>query len=133
MENNNQSNELLSAMAQPLLRLEHLPSLGSIGLELEIKQWLKGREYYNSQGPYQRAIDAYDTAININDRNPGTYFDRGLAFAAQGELNRALDDFSTVLSLDQRWKVQVQRAVLRDSQLYMQLWGERREKEWSLE
>jgi len=127
LDNNQQGNDLLVAMAEPLPQLENVPSLGAIALELEIRQWLKGREYYKSQGPYQRAVDAYNTAISINGRNPGTYFDRGLAYAALGDLSQALDDFSTVLNMDQRWQARVSGAVLRDPQLYTKLWDEHKE------
>ena len=67
---------MLGAMAQPLTQLKHLASLGTAGLELEIRLWLKGREYYNGDGQYQEAGHAYDIAISLNNRKPGTYFYR---------------------------------------------------------
>jgi tetratricopeptide (TPR) repeat protein len=127
LKNDQQNNALLQAMVQPLVRLESSPRLGAIALELEINQWLKGREYYTNHGPYQRAVDAYNVAINVNDRNPGTFFDRGLAYAAQGEVSNALADFSTVLSLDDNWESRVQEALLDDSQVYDILWRDQRD------
>lgn len=127
LENNEHNNALLAAMAQPLPQLEYSPSLRSIELELEINQWLKGREYYNSQGPYQRAIDAYNVAIRMNDHNPGTYFDRGLTYVAHGQPNLALADFAAVLNLGESWQVRVKQALINDTQLYMALWDEQRE------
>ncbi len=124
LENNQQNNLLLAAMAQPLLQLEHSPSLAAGGLELEIKQWLKGREHYNSQGEYQQAIEAYDLAISINNRNPGTYFDRGLAHAASGDPSRALADFVKTLSLDESWQARLQQALISDSLLYKAVWDD---------
>jgi tetratricopeptide (TPR) repeat protein len=127
LKNDQHSNALLQAMARPLSRLESSPRLGAIALELEINQWLKGREYYNELGPYQRALEAYKVAINVNSRNPGTYFDRALAYAAQGEVSSALADFSAVLSLDDRWQSRVRDALLNDPQLYDILWHDRRD------
>jgi tetratricopeptide (TPR) repeat protein len=127
LKNDQHNNALLQAMVQPLVRLESSPRLGAIALELEINQWLKGREYYTNHGPYQRAVEAYNVAINVNNRNPGTYFDRGLAYAAQGEVSSALADFSTVLGLDDSWESRVQEALLNDSQLYNILWRDQRD------
>jgi serine/threonine protein kinase len=129
LENNRQNNLLLAAMAQPLPQVEYSPTLGAGGLELEIKQWLKGREYHNSQGQYQQAIEAYDLAITINNRNPGTYFDRGLAYAALGEPSQALADLATALSLDEGWRGRVQQTLSRDSQLYGTLWQDQKQYE----
>jgi tetratricopeptide (TPR) repeat protein len=127
LANNEQNNALLSAMAQPLSQLQYSPFLDAIELELEITQWLKGREYHHVEGQYQRAIDAYDVAINMNHLNPGTYFDRGLAYAALGNSSQTLADFATVLSLDEGWQARVQQALASDPQLYTTLWGEQGE------
>lgn len=127
LENDQHGNALLTAMARSLTQLERNPSLGGIELELEINQWLKGREYYQDQSQYRRAVERYDVAINLNDRNPGTHFDRGLAYAAQGETSQALADLAIVLSMDNEWQVRVQQALTSDPQLYTAVWGERRE------
>jgi hypothetical protein len=124
LENNEQHNALLQAMTQPLTQLVDDPSTpGAVSLELEITQWLKGRDAYN-QGQYRPAASAYNRAIELNDRNPGTFFDRGLAYAAQGESSLALADFSTVLQLSQDWQPRLQQALTHDSQLYNALWAE---------
>lgn len=124
LENNEQHNALLQAMTQPLKQLVDDPSTpGAVSLELEITQWLKGRDAYN-QGEYRQAASAYNRAVELNDSNPGTLFDRGLAYAAQGELTLALTDFSTVLQLNQDWQSRLQQALIHDSQLYNALWAE---------
>jgi tetratricopeptide (TPR) repeat protein len=122
LRNNDESNAMLGAMAQPLTQLDHLAPLGATGLELEIQLWLRGREYYNGEGQYKQAIHAYDTAISLNDRNPGTYFNRAEAYVAQGETSQAFADFATAVSLDQRWQGSVQEALMSDAQLYTDLW-----------
>jgi tetratricopeptide (TPR) repeat protein len=127
LENNEQGKTLLLAMARPLPKLENMSSLGAIALELEISQWVKGREYYNSQSSYQRAIEAFSVAINVNGRNPGTLFDRGLAYAALGVPNQALADLATALSLDQDWQARVQNALTGHHELYTALWRDPRE------
>lgn len=122
-----QDNALLKAMTAALSQLDRDPSLGAIELELEITQWLKGREDYQSQEQYQRAIDAYNVAITMNSFNPGTYFDRGLAYAAMGDTKQALADFATVLSLDEGWQMQVEQGLINDPEVYSALWGEQSE------
>jgi tetratricopeptide (TPR) repeat protein len=117
LRNNEQNNALLGAMLQPLAQLEHLASMGALGLELEIRQWLKAREYYNGGDQYQEAVHAYDIAINLNSRNPGTYFDRAMAYSALGETDRALADLEKAGGLDARWQGPVQEALIGDAQL----------------
>ena len=121
LRNNEQNNALLGAMLQPLAQLEHLASMGAIGLELEIRQWVKGREYYDGKDQYQEAVHAYDVAINLNNRNPGTYFDRAMAYSAQGETDQALADLEKATGLDERWQEPVQEALMGDAQLYAAL------------
>ncbi|MFQ5577839.1 MAG: AAA-like domain-containing protein, partial [Anaerolineae bacterium] len=125
--NSPHNNTLLKAMTQPLYQVENASSLGAIELDLEITQWLRGRTYYNSQNQYQRAVDTFSVAISINKRNPGTYFDRGLAYAALGQPTEALADFETVLDLDERWQSRVQQALVGDAGVYAALWREQRE------
>jgi tetratricopeptide (TPR) repeat protein len=120
------ANQLLDAMAQTLNKLEYTPALGSIELALEISQWRKGREYFAGQGQYQRAVEAYDVAIKMNDLNPGPYFDRGLAYAALDKPDQALADFITVIRLDESWQPRVRQTLLSHNQLYVALWDEGR-------
>lgn len=119
-----QSDKLLETMAKPLSQLENSSSLGAIELQLELTQWRKGREYYHAPDQqYQRAVDAYNVAIKMNDRNPGVYFDRGVAYTALGKQNEALADFITVIQLNESWQSQVQQALLNNNQLYLALWN----------
>jgi len=113
---------LLEAMVKALHQLQTSPSSGAIELELEISQWLKGHEFYHTEELYQRAIDAYTVAININNQNPGIYFDRGLAYAALGNPDQALVDFSQTLNLDNSWQARVRDALNNDPTLYSALW-----------
>jgi len=125
-ERSDSGNTLLEAMSRPLYQLETAPTLGAIELNLEITQWLKGRNA-KTQGQHQRAIDAYNVAISMNNRNPGVYFDRGLAYAALGDPRQALSDFSTVLELDSTWQARVAQALVSDGQLYETLWHEQQD------
>lgn len=120
--NNDQNNTLLRAMAEPLNRLDYSPALRSVELELEINQWLRGRELYLTQGELSQAIQAYDTAIRIDGENPGLYFDRALAHAGQKKPDMALADFVTALNLDSDRQELIQQAILDDPQLYETLW-----------
>ncbi len=119
-----QSNALLEAMAQALGKLKDSSSLGAIELQLEVTQWRKGRDYYHTSDQYQQAVSAYNIAIKMNDSNPGTYFDRGLAYAALGKQSQALADFVMVIQLNEGWQPQVQQALQSNNQLYLALWNE---------
>ena len=93
LENDEQGNTLLRAMAQALRKLDD-PT--AINLATEIEQWLEGRDYH-AQGEYQQAVTAYDVAVSLNDRNPGTHFDRGRAYVGLQDYDAALDDFEEVI------------------------------------
>jgi tetratricopeptide (TPR) repeat protein len=119
LENDQQGNLVLEAMAQPLQTLED--DATAINLATEIEQWLTGRAYYD-QGEFEDAKTALGIAIGLNSANPGTHFDRGLAYAALDQPDQALTDFETALSLDQGQSGRVHQAIMSDSQLYTALW-----------
>ncbi len=114
-------NKLLVTMSHPLIQLENASSPGAIELDLEITQWLKARNYY-TQTQYQRAIDTYNVAININNRNPGLFFDRALAYAALGNVSAAFEDMLTTLDLDESWEGRVKGTLISNNLLYTNLW-----------
>jgi|GEM_PF-878299 len=114
LENTERDNLLLQAMLQPL---EKMDDPRSVNLRASIEQWLAGRNLY-ARGQYQQAVTTYDFALSLNDRHPGIYFDRGEAYAALNELDQALADFETALSLDAKQRTQVERAVMQDPALY---------------
>ena len=122
LKNEQPDNAVLNAMVQPLRKLNYSEHSGAIDLELEITNWIKGKEYY-AQGNYWQAIQAYNVAIMLNDSNPALYFDRGLAYAAQHQPRQALVDLTTVLSLDKNWKTEVQQALIDDAEVYQTLWN----------
>lgn len=115
-------NTLLKAMAEPLAQLEYSSALRSVELELEISQWLRGREIYLADGEISQAAQAYEIAIRMNDSNPGLYFDRALTYARQDQFEAALADFATVMRLDDNWQGMIQQAVTEDPELYTLLW-----------
>jgi len=113
LENDEQSNALLRAMARALRQLDDPMA---VNLATEIEQWLQGREYH-AQGEYGQAVTAYGVAMRLNDRNPGTCFDRGRAYVGLKDYQAALDDFETVIQLDPEWQLEVQRVIEGDSEL----------------
>ncbi|MBN1217283.1 MAG: AAA-like domain-containing protein [Anaerolineae bacterium] len=114
LENNERDNAMLQAMLQPLQKID---DPRSVNLQVGIEQWLEGRKLYN-QEQYRQAISAYNVAIRLNDRNPGMYLDRGLAYVGLGELDQALADFETVLSLDEDRRSRVEQVVINNPVLY---------------
>ncbi len=114
LDNNERDNALLQAMAKPL---EQVDDARASNLATEIEQWLQGRHFHNA-GDYRQAVTVYSLDLHLNDRNPGLYLDRGLAYLALAEAERALADFETALSLDSSRQNQVARAIVGDSGLY---------------
>jgi len=121
LRNNEQDNALLNAMVEPF---QNLNDSTAINVATEIQQQLQGREYH-AQGEYKQAVTAYDAAIQLNDRNPSTRFDRALAHAGMNRPDLALADLDTVLNLDKSWQGDVQQVLAADNQLYSTLWRER--------
>jgi tetratricopeptide (TPR) repeat protein len=97
LENNDQDNQLLEAMAQSLRQLD-APMI--VNLTTEIEQWIQGREAY-AEGQYEQAVIAYSVAISLNDANPATHFDRAMAYANMERYEEALADFEKTLQLDE--------------------------------
>jgi len=115
LENNQRDNELLKAMAEPLGQINDTRA-GKIASEIE--QWLQGRAAF-SAGEYQEAITIYKLIIDLtNDRNPGVYYDRGLAHAALDEAEETLADFETTVKLDPNRSGRVQQIVSSNPLLY---------------
>jgi tetratricopeptide (TPR) repeat protein len=115
LENNERDNQLLKAMAEPLGQVNDARAGKVAG---EIEQWLQGRAAF-SAGEYQDAVTIYKLIIDLtNDRNPGVYYDRGLAHAAVDEAQEALSDFETAIKLDPNRSGRVQQVVSSNPLLY---------------
>ena len=113
-ENDERGNKLLYAMTQPLRKLDDPMA---INLSAEIELWLQGRDYY-ARGEHEQAITTYNVAISLNDRNPGTYFDRGLAYATLGEYANALADLEAVIKLNKGWEEVARQAINQNHGLF---------------
>jgi hypothetical protein len=104
-------------MAAPLKNVEDVTASN---LANEIEQWLQGRELYDA-GEYQQAVTVYSLVIEVmNDRNPGIYFDRGLAYTGLGKPDQALADFEMVLKLNEALQNRIGQLVTNDPALYEQ-------------
>jgi tetratricopeptide (TPR) repeat protein len=51
-------------------------------------------------GGYDRAIEEFNHAIQINPKFPLAYNNRGLAYKAIGQYDRAIDDFSQAVTIN---------------------------------
>jgi formylglycine-generating enzyme required for sulfatase activity len=123
---NEKNNKLLMVMAQQLSELDNVQDQDPVGLQLEITRWVGGRQYYLSNNQYRDALRAYDVAITMNDSNPGTYFDRAIAYAAMGDLKQSVHDLARVVTLDPEWSDLVRQTLVNDPQLYS-TWAKERE------
>jgi tetratricopeptide (TPR) repeat protein len=64
-----------------------------------------GREYieqgvaYHKKGDYDRAIDCFTKAIQIDRSKAQGYFNRGIAWVSKGEHGKAIEDFTAALRI----------------------------------
>jgi tetratricopeptide (TPR) repeat protein len=114
LENNERDNALLRAMLAPLQKVDDPRALN---LQVGIEQWLEGRKFFD-QGQFQQSVSAYNVVIRLNDRNPGVYYDRALAYLRQGTPDKALADFETVLILDDTRQRRVEQLIVNNTELY---------------
>lgn len=114
LENTETDNELLVAMAHPL---DEVDNALAGNLSTEIEQWLQGREFYNNK-EYQLAVGVYTAVIAQNNRNPGTYFDRGMAYTAIDQPEVALADFEQVLQLNKTREERIVQEIMGNPALY---------------
>ena len=117
-------NELLVAMDSPLARL--LEDTIARSLSVEIEHWQQGRTRYRNAQDIA-AVEAYNSAIELNPRNPGTRLDRALAYARLGQQTGALNDLTEILRLNSNsaWKDRVQQVLLGNQGLYDTLWNQK--------
>ena len=59
----------------------------------------QGASYYNV-GQYQRAIEDYDKAIELDPNNDRTYQQRGDCYVELGQYQRAIEDYGKAIELD---------------------------------
>ena len=118
LENTEADNRLLQAMANALDQSKELESVISAN---EIARWLDGRLAV-AAGNYEEAKTAYSNAIDLNDENPATYFERALTLAALEDYDSALTDFESVLNLNKDWKERVADDIKNNSELYIAWW-----------
>jgi Tol biopolymer transport system component len=114
LQNNERDNALLAVMAGSLKQLN---DSRATNLSVQIEQWLQGRKLFGEK-EYEQAVGVYGAVINLNDRNPGAYFDRALAYIEVNESKAALADFETVLTLDQSRQELIRQIVANTPALY---------------
>jgi len=78
-----------------------------------------------AEGKYKESEIAYSAAIDLNENNPATHFERALVLVALEDYEGALADLDTVLSLSKDWDTPVQREVQENSELYAAVWREK--------
>jgi tetratricopeptide (TPR) repeat protein len=123
LDNNDDNNRLLQAMQTAL---EQSDEADSKILAIEIGHWLDGRAAL-TEGNYEEARQAYDNAIESNDANPATRFERAIVLTNLADYPGALADFEATLTLDESRREQIQREVMSNRPLYDAWWGNRQE------
>ncbi len=115
---NEADNQLLATMQAALSRSGEAENKN---MASEIENWLKGRAAA-AAGNYQDAEIAYSVAIGLNNQNPATYFERGLAHLALNDYPQALADFETVAQLNSDWNPQLAQTIEGNYDLHLALW-----------
>ena len=90
----NKNDESLTEIKQ----FQNVPELNS---QDAIEFFNIGNICYNKE-EYQNAIDAYSTAIRLDDKYKNAYFKRGIAYYHIKEYQKAIDDFSETIRLDDK-------------------------------
>ena len=60
---------------------------------------------YNMLGLYEEAIDAFDTAIEIDPQTAGYWYNKGLALKYLGMYDEALEAFEKAHELDPTYEI----------------------------
>ena len=124
LNNTPENNDLLTAMRT---RLEASEDVASAILANEIDRWLQGRADAG-EADYANASFNYGVAIDLNDQNPATFFDRALARTQTEDYEGTLTDLDQVLSLDGTlglqglWQERLVEAVQTSPNLHVNLW-----------
>jgi hypothetical protein len=95
-------------------------------LAIEIGHWLDGRMALATKN-YEEAKQAYNEAIETNDKNPATHFERAVVMTHLEDYSGALTDFEATLNLNEDWQEQVRQAVEGDEKLYEAWWDNKGE------
>jgi tetratricopeptide (TPR) repeat protein len=117
------NNRLLQAMQATL---EQSDEAESKLLVIEIGHWLRGRAALAAKN-YEEAKQAYSAAIQTNDKNPATYFERAGVLTHLEDYPGALTDFEAMLTLNEDWRERVRQAVESNEKLHSTWWNSRNE------
>lgn len=96
VERTGESDELLYTMSLALRRIENSKIAGELANEIDA--WYTARMLVK-EGKYNEARDNYDKAIEINNSNAATIFERGLIEIDLKRYTYTLSDFNVVLEI----------------------------------
>ncbi|MEM7033480.1 MAG: AAA-like domain-containing protein [Chloroflexota bacterium] len=114
LENTPPQNNLLREMGRALDQSKELESVITAN---EIARWVDGRIAV-LEGRYEAAKTAYSSAVDLNDSNPATRFERGIIFTHLHEYHNALADFEAALRQQEQWATRVSTVITDEPQLY---------------
>jgi len=113
--------DLLAAMARPLRQLN---SNNGIKLATEVDFLLRARGDFVNKN-YDLALQNYTAALETNQDNPTTLFDRATTYLVLGQYRAALVDFERALALNQTWERPIRDIIQNNPQLYLTWWRSR--------
>lgn len=117
LNNTPEHNQLLQRIIDVLQQIEGTNVPGAQATAKEISYWVNGRNLAIGGDP-NAAIQQYNLAIRLNDANPATTFDRGLAYSAQRNYPAALADWQTSIQFNPAWKQSVKQTIDNDPDLF---------------
>lgn len=66
----------------------------------QAKEWFKKGYEYGLNKDYDKAIEAFTSAIALDPNHARTYGNRGIAYGRKGQYDRAIEDFNKAIALD---------------------------------
>jgi len=75
----------------------------SIDLSLESSKYYNSGNAYYKRGDYDRAIEDYSKAIELDPKYAAAYNARGLAYVNKGDYDRAIEDYNKAVELEPKY------------------------------
>src|SRR3972149_1272449 len=76
------------------------PSLGFSETKAQASEWFEKGLKYHTKGEYDKAIEAYTSAIVLNPNYADAYNNRGLEYDNKGQYDRAIEDFNKAIAIN---------------------------------
>ncbi len=93
-----------------------------------VQAWTQLGHFYFDTGEHQKAIEAYNTSLKLDDNRPDVWTDLGVMYRRTGDPKKAIESFERALSINQRHEIAlfnmgvVQMHDLKDAKAALASW-----------